>query len=78
MTPERVTIETRTTYTRSLQLNAEQVENIVKRWAMKHHGFSDTVAVESEASRDGLFEGITLTETTVTFREGDDAEEVQQ
>lgn len=74
MTPEKVTISVQITRKRELELSASQVENIIKRWAIAHHGFSDRAEVYSDTGQVGLFRGITLTETTSEYRDSDDTE----
>ena len=51
---------------------ASQVENIIRHWAIHEHGFTDAVEVESHASFDSLFIGITLEETSTVYTDPDD------
>jgi hypothetical protein len=51
--------------TRTLELDATQVEGIVRLWALEHAGFTDP-HIETACSWDGMFSGMTLTETTST------------
>lgn len=72
MTPVTVSVSVQRTETRTMELTAEQCENIVRRWAQKNHGFSDRVEVESDTSHDGLFRGMTLTDKTTSYEDSDD------
>lgn len=72
MTPVTVSVSVQRTETRTMELTAEQCENIIRRWAQKNHGFSDRVEIESNASFDGMFSGMTLTEKTTSYEDSDD------
>lgn len=72
MTPVTVETQVQRTTRRTVKLTSGQVENIVKRWAIANHGFTNAADVESYASFDGVFDGMALSETTTSFDDDTD------
>jgi hypothetical protein len=65
----QVNVVAQLTTTRTLDLNAKQVEGIVRLWARAHAGFTDP-EIETTSLND--FDGLTLTEVTHSY--GDDSD----
>ena len=74
MTPVKVVVQVQKTTVRTMDLTAEQVENVVRRWARREHGFSERVEVESDTSHDGLFRGMSVTDRSVETYDNEDTE----
>jgi hypothetical protein len=64
MSQEITTSTTVRTTVRVLELTADQVENIMRRWAQREHAFGENVEIDSLCSWDGMFSGMILTEKT--------------
>lgn len=65
MPDTKVNVVTQKTVTRTLELDAEQVEGIVRVWAKVHAGFTDP-EIDTHCSWGGMFTGLTLTEETTS------------
>lgn len=69
-----VNVQTQSTTQRTLELDDEQVQDVLTQWARKEHGFDDVDAIDVffDVAFDGLFKGVTISETFTTFADDSD------